>query len=423
MSTNRVASAPRAAALIAVPFILGAASTPAQHVVQGELLSEWELVHDAPVGFLDRAAAVEVRGSTVFVTGASLLQEVDGPSSYLTEAYDLASGALLWSASYSGSPGLQNEPADLAVTPDGARVIVTGRSTNPAQIFLKDDIATVAYDAATGAELWAVRYDGPTANQDQASDLAVSPDGSRVFVIGATGSAIDRDFVTLSYAVASGALAWSATYSGTLGGNDEGEAVTVSPDGARVFVSGRTSESGFSSAHTVVAYDSASGLQQWASVAPFGSGPSFLALDPAGTRLFFAGSRSTGESVLSFDPGTGTQLWVGSYSGVPRGLAVSPGGARVCVTGSVYLPWIADDMRTRCYDGATGAELWTADYTSPNGDPGLDEGLGVAIDPSGSLVFATGRSDGPGTGADTVTLAYDLASGTCLLYTSPSPRD
>ena len=46
MSTNRVASAPRAAALIAVPFILGAASTPAQHVVQGELLSEWELVHD-----------------------------------------------------------------------------------------------------------------------------------------------------------------------------------------------------------------------------------------------------------------------------------------------------------------------------------------------------------------------------------------
>jgi DNA-binding beta-propeller fold protein YncE len=61
---------------------------------------------------------------------------------------------------------------------------------------------TVAYGTAAGAELWTAKYGG--ANIFLGSDarsLAVSPDGSKVFVTGAAfdGATFDTDYGTVAY--------------------------------------------------------------------------------------------------------------------------------------------------------------------------------------------------------------------------------
>jgi hypothetical protein len=64
-----------------------------------------------------------------------------------------------------------------------------------------DDYATVGYDAATGAQLWVNRYDGPGGPpDDHAWALGVSPDGSKLFVTGGSvGSESDEEFATVAY--------------------------------------------------------------------------------------------------------------------------------------------------------------------------------------------------------------------------------
>src|SRR5690606_33385061 len=46
------------------------------------------------------------------------------------------------------------------------------------------DFATVAYDTATGARLWVARFDGPASRTDRARAVTVSPDGATVYVTG-----------------------------------------------------------------------------------------------------------------------------------------------------------------------------------------------------------------------------------------------
>src|SRR5207245_2045007 len=108
-----------------------------------------------------------------------------------------------------------------------------------------------AYDAATGAQLWVARLGGTGG----ARALTLSPGGTRVFVTGGTGK-----FQTVAYDATSGTPIWAATH-GTPGNSDLGFSIAASPDGTRVFVNG--SSNGTSSDCVVVAYDSAHGAETW----------------------------------------------------------------------------------------------------------------------------------------------------------------
>jgi outer membrane protein assembly factor BamB len=122
-------------------------------------------------------------GSTVYVLNSANASH--GGSAYATEAYASANGAIRWTARYQGPvSGSLTLPEDLAASPDGARVYVTGDST---ALGGQDQFATVAYDAATGAVAWVARYGHPAQNS-ASYGVAVNPDSSKVFVTGDSGA-------------------------------------------------------------------------------------------------------------------------------------------------------------------------------------------------------------------------------------------
>ncbi len=85
----------------------------------------------------------------------------------------------------------------MAVSPGGSTVYVTGQSSTPATYW---DYATVAYNAATGAQQWVKRYNGPASSDDSAYSVAVSPTGDRVFVTGRSlGTTTGYDCATVAY--------------------------------------------------------------------------------------------------------------------------------------------------------------------------------------------------------------------------------
>ena len=130
----------------------------------------------------------------VFVTGSSWGGSASG-NDYATVAYNASTGATLWVKRYNG-PANGEDEASSVVSPGNGKVYVTGHLTAATGT----DYATVAYSAASGAQLWARRYNGPANGIDLASSLVVSPNGSRVFVTGASvGVNSAFDYATVAY--------------------------------------------------------------------------------------------------------------------------------------------------------------------------------------------------------------------------------
>jgi WD40 repeat protein len=376
----------------------------------------WVSRYNGPDNGIDEASSVAVSpdGKTVFVTGYSY-GTTAGEVDYATVAYNAATGAQLWVERYI-SPSLQGFATSVAVSPGGKAVLVTGYSGS--QTTGGYDYATVAYNTVTGAQLWVKRYNGP-AGDDFAHSMTVS--GNTVFVTGSSiGTNDGYDYATVAYNAATGAQLWVKRYNGAANGNRGANSVAASPDGSTVFVTG-SSYAGSTTDYdyATIAYNAATGAQLWVKryTGP-GSGDDqahSVAASPDGTTVFVTGY-SSGTTVgqvdyatVGYNAATGAQLWVKRYAGLATGgigtqaysVAVSPSGSTVYVTGesgndSVYA--------TVAYTGATGAQLWVKSYTG-NGPSG-SAAQAVAVSPTTGTLFVTGYSSGSGSGNDYATIAY-----------------
>ncbi|GAA4975650.1 subtilisin family serine protease [Nonomuraea thailandensis] len=328
-----------------------------------------------------------------------------------------------WAATY-GVAGGKDTAEFIVNDPAGKRVYVTGASYGSTPGLLSPSIATVAYDAVTGKELWSRTYAGPAGNYDEPFALELTPDGSKLLVAGVSaGTETGTDAVTLAYDAASGEPLWTARYTAANAHSDHANAVKVAPDGRTAYVTGMTTVGDNGEAdYFVAAYDTADGREKWQTRY---DGPGkgtddarVIELTPDGTKLFVSG-QSQGEEgtglsdwgTVAYDAATGRQLWTAGNNGpanridVPSGMAADAGA--VYVTGSIETQDTQSDVMTVAYDAATGKELWADRYDGPGHESDTPHDLTLA---QGRL-YVTGNTTGEGTGSDFTTLAYDAATG------------
>src|SRR5262249_56487427 len=144
---------------------------------------------------------------------------------------------------------------DVAVSPDDATVYVTGQSACA--------MTTAAYAAATGQAVWADRCHGPGRLCDVGEAVDVSPDAARVYVTGLTAGFTGTDVATIAYDAATGSRVWQAVYNSSWDGYDEPCCIRVSPDGARLFVAATSEDPLGLNQYVTIAYDSVHGGVLW----------------------------------------------------------------------------------------------------------------------------------------------------------------
>jgi hypothetical protein len=367
-------------------------------------------------------AALSPDGTKVFVTGTS---SASGKQEYATVAYRAATGARLWMARYPGKWFLTSA-SSIAVSPGGRLVFVTGRSTRSGTT---TDYTTVAYRAATGAKVWAARYNGPASRDDTATSVAVSPRGNVVFVTGfGQGTASGRDYATVAYRADTGTQLWAKRYNVTGSSVDTAAALAVSPNGQTVFVTGYTFPPRGHADYVTIAYLATTGKLRWhARYNGPGNGDdiaSSVKITPDGGTVLVTGTSYGGPGVgsdwatVAYRVATGAQRWVSRYNGPGNGddgassLAVGPRGTNVYVTGFSTGKTSGRDSTTVAYRTATGAQVWAKRYSGPGNR--ADSGSSIATSPDGSKVFATGTVTGAASDGDYLTIGYRAATGAWL---------
>src|SRR2546423_4313386 len=134
-------------------------------------------------------SAIAINGTTLFVGVKAVDLNVADPysstASWTVAAYDLATGIERWRVFR--RTRVYDSLHDLAVSPDGNIVVATGGAYDAFPVSATDSrIVTVAYDSATGAERWSATWDNNPAGTDNGVIIAFSPDGCSVYVGGGT---------------------------------------------------------------------------------------------------------------------------------------------------------------------------------------------------------------------------------------------
>ena len=388
----------------------------------------WVTRYDGPSSGYDNPQAspvVSPDGSRVYVIGD---MGIGGTAiGFRTAAYDAATGHELWAATYQGPAQMSDAPRELVLSPDGSRLFVTGWSEYPDPIFRK--YVTIAYDTANGSQLWVTEYHGPGTGGDS-HVVAVSPNGQRLFVTGvSTGVNTHVDMATVAYDAKDGAELWVARYNGPGNYQDEGQALGISSDGSRVFVTGESASGADVSSfdYATIAYDANDGSQLWVERynGPWNSTEWARKLAVAKNRVFVSGVSlgtfhplQVALATVAYDIMDGNQLWVAQYLGKdpeadlygdPRGIGVTMQGNHLFVAGSSPFVGRSLDFVTLAYETSSGGERWVAQYSYD----GPDTSMGLVVHEAnvyvtgylaiGTLIDLIGEGFGNG---DYATIAY-----------------
>ena len=217
------------------------------------------------------ARGVAASTTTVFTVVTSVAMDTGNPyeagADWVVLAHDTKTGALRWEARRRSRH--YDMPTSITVSADGKKVYAAGAAYDgyPVGSATDSHMVTVAYDAATGAQLWARTWDNRPDGTDNAKTIAVTRNGKTVVIGGVTTTASDGlDYVTVAYDTAKGRELWSRTHNGLrpTNGTDSLNGIAVSPNSEAVFVTGESAGTAeFDADYVTIGYDVRNGRVLW----------------------------------------------------------------------------------------------------------------------------------------------------------------
>ena len=315
-----------------------------------------------------RSVTLSPDGTTVFAAG-ELHEDATGTRvHFFVVALDAITGTIEWSKTWGESVQIMNR---IVVGPHGRRVFVTGWTA-------AHNYVTVSLRADDGARRWLRRYDGPEHGIDTPQALAITPNGATLIVSGGShqGTVRDQEFVTIAYDTTSGERRWLRRFGGGVqGATDAAFDIAIDPEGERVFVTGVV-HTGTADAEApldigVVAYDVSTGETEWSRyLGPPGTNDTgwSVAVSPEGDGIFIAARLADDLGTVALDAEGGSRRWVRHHDGpagwfdTGYGVTVTPDGTEVVVVGEV-----CSGLQADCIDGS-GLDYQTIVYGAASGD-------------------------------------------------------
>jgi len=316
--------------------------------------------------------AVSSDGSTLYAAGTQY-GSTGFPQGSDTVSLSTSTLSQNWSAYHAkGDPLI----GSMVLSPSGDTVYWAGDQYGASvSVPADNNYLTIAYQTSDGTQKFAETYNGPANSEDDGGALALSPDGSQVYVTGwSWGGSTKSDQATIAYSTTDGSTVWTRRYNSPSNGYDWGNALAVSPDGSTVYAAGgrtRTVNGKETSDYLLTALDSGTGDVNWARMY---NGPGDYTKTDAGDSAY--------------------------------GVNVASDGSTIFVTGQSYRTGTSFDLATVAYD-SSGNQVWIARYNGPNNGP--EYAPASAFSPDGSTLFVTGQSKGTTYYAG-ATLAWDLST-------------
>jgi WD40 repeat protein len=310
-------------------------------------------------------------------------------------------------------------PYAIAQSPDGSEVFVAGGETADGSTL---DGFLVAYDQS-GTRLWSQEFPNDHPRRAAAYDVAVSPDGASVYVTGF----VDKELSIFRFNAHTGAF--QNAHDLLFETHTIGFAITVSPDSSTIYVAATAYDFDGSPAEAVTIALNLGLFPQWTSILPRGDpAQSTLRTSPSGDTLYWTGIRYQGSArqfrthdyvTVAYRTSDGSLKWSAEYNGPGNSednawmLQLSPDGSKAYVSGWSVGSGTHADQATLAYDTSTGAQLWLNRYDSPN--HGWDWAYAMAVSPDGSTLYTGGgrsRTVGTALTYDYLTTSIDTGDGT-----------
>ncbi len=136
--------------------------------------------------------------------------------------YAAATGDTVWTTQYNSSGTDGDDPVQMICDAAG-NLLVTGSRSG--------DFMVLKFDQADGSLIWPAFYDGPAGGYDSGAAIIEGPGGEVIVTGFSSGADFTWDVTTVAFDPATGAQLWVEHYDPGDGRSDEGKALTVSAQG------------------------------------------------------------------------------------------------------------------------------------------------------------------------------------------------